>query len=135
MTRRPPRSTLFPYTSLFRSAGRSRTRPRCSARWWAWTPERSEEHTSELQSRENLVCRLLLEKKNKMADYAARITSKIKAFPIFHLGGAITRVGEDETAFNGRDAGHTININATIFFLMRLHPPRSTLFPYTSLFR
>src|SRR5207302_7686064 len=64
MIRRPPRSTLFPYTTLFRSF------------WHVWLSSqsqsgsagalrgtRSEEHTSELQSRENLVCRLLLEKK------------------------------------------------------------------------
>jgi FAD/FMN-containing dehydrogenase len=38
--------------------------------------------------------------------------SPIAAFPIFHLGGAIDRVGEDETAFNGRGSGHTINVNA-----------------------
>src|SRR5215475_6944257 len=61
MIRRPPRSTLFPYTTLFRS------RPatlRWSGRWRSdWLRPRSEEHTSELQSRENLVCRLLLEKK------------------------------------------------------------------------
>src|SRR6266513_5438114 len=65
MIRRPPRSTLFPYTTLFRSpAGPAKSgRPRrCSAskrrsRW------RSEEHTSELQSRFDIVCRLLLEKK------------------------------------------------------------------------
>src|SRR5256885_17268652 len=65
MIRRPPRSTLFPYTTLFRS---SRISHRCliqlgfyrfSRKW------RSEEHTSELQSPCNLVCRLLLEKKKK----------------------------------------------------------------------
>src|SRR2546429_6107670 len=71
MIRRPPRSTLFPYTTLFRSAGTNRH---------VQTPElprdrglpcrhadrhRSEEHTSELQSRLHLVCRLLLEKKKK----------------------------------------------------------------------
>src|SRR6266540_3154436 len=48
-----------------------------------------------------------------VADRAARMTSPLTAFPIFHLGGAIKRVGEDETAFNGRVAGHTLNINAT----------------------
>src|SRR6266704_5718951 len=61
MIRRPPRSTLFPYTTLFRSPRRwtARGPPR------AWDPRsgRSEEHTSELQSRFDLVCRLLLEKK------------------------------------------------------------------------
>src|SRR5947208_9196939 len=65
MIRRPPRSTLFPYTTLFRSpAGRARSRacdrPLDSSR----SPSsRSEEHTSELQSPDHLVCRLLLEKK------------------------------------------------------------------------
>src|SRR5690606_41710351 len=88
MIRRPPRSTLFPYTTLFRSWSRTSSKPARSccispAPWsssrlptcrytktspaftscpWTW---RSEEHTSELQSRENLVCRLLLEKKKK----------------------------------------------------------------------
>jgi FAD/FMN-containing dehydrogenase len=47
-----------------------------------------------------------------VADRASRMTSPVNAFPIFHLGGAITRVGEGETAFNGRSAGHTVNINA-----------------------
>src|SRR6266498_5684341 len=62
MIRRPPRSTLFPYTTLFRSSP-----PRAGwARWRRPKPsrrQRSEEHTSELQSRPHLVCRLLLEKK------------------------------------------------------------------------
>src|SRR3712207_7888872 len=78
MIRRPPRSTLFPYTTLFRSGARRRA-------WWRPTrgcgraaaaavvpspraervcEKRSEEHTSELQSRQYIVCRLLLEKKN-----------------------------------------------------------------------
>src|SRR5438552_6128440 len=75
MLRRPPSSTLFPYTTLFRSSR--------SIRWAWWTryarlqglrsarerrcnrTDRSEEHTSELQSPDHLVCRLLLEKKNK----------------------------------------------------------------------
>src|SRR6266513_5711907 len=65
MIRRPPRSTLFPYTTLFRSI-----RCACAPRWRrTWRParcsSRSEEHTSELQSRFDLVCRLLLEKKKK----------------------------------------------------------------------
>src|ERR1041385_9352789 len=66
MIRRPPRSTLFPYTTLFRSpspcappgGGTAASRAECPS-------ARSEEHTSELQSRLHLVCRLLLEKKNK----------------------------------------------------------------------
>ncbi|MFG2296903.1 FAD-binding oxidoreductase [Streptomyces sp. NPDC048603] len=47
------------------------------------------------------------------AEHAARIVSPYTAFPIFQLGGAISRVGEDETAFGGRSSGHTFNINAT----------------------
>src|SRR2546430_12116333 len=88
MIRRPPRSTLFPYTTLFRSRG-SRHRDRFQAQHHV--PEgagcrrsrglflgssrgcdprrRSEEHTSELQSQSNLVCRLLLEKKKKKKAY------------------------------------------------------------------
>src|SRR5215213_11492888 len=72
MIRRPPRSTLFPYTTLFRSrpgpvARRRPARPRCTPRprRGAHAAPRSEEHTSELQSLTNLVCRLLLEKKKK----------------------------------------------------------------------
>src|SRR3954449_13633869 len=64
MIRRPPRSTLFPYTTLFRSQARpasSRHPPGCHR---PTRPRRSEEHTSELQSHSHLVCRLLLEKKN-----------------------------------------------------------------------
>src|SRR2546427_9117463 len=77
MIRRPPRSTLFPYTTLFRSAGPRQRRSR-ALRTHATRREplsevgvcrsrqlRSEEHTSELQSQSNLVCRLLLEKKKK----------------------------------------------------------------------
>src|SRR2546422_2196218 len=68
MIRRPPRSTLFPYTTLFRSSLFPRTRVRDTAlaklnAVIAKATARSEEHTSELQSRLHLVCRLLLEKK------------------------------------------------------------------------
>src|SRR2546425_7655100 len=87
MIRRPPRSTLFPYTTLFRSPRKdSASRPgtgtqqrlrRCGPQpkrsgsppsrhaWWTSSRSRSEEHTSELQSLAYLVCRLLLEKKKK----------------------------------------------------------------------
>src|SRR6266487_5216416 len=63
MIRRPPRSTLFPYTTLFRSAERVPRRPMRSPSCWSVRSRRSEEHTSELQSPVHLVCRLLLEKK------------------------------------------------------------------------
>src|SRR2546430_6799381 len=69
MIRRPPRSTLFPYTTLFRSGWEAReqvARLRVADRECSAEPaRRSEEHTSELQSQSNLVCRLLLEKKKK----------------------------------------------------------------------
>src|SRR5579862_3186600 len=72
MIRRPPRSTLFPYTTLFRSGRpRPRSRPRPSrrpSRSPRW--RRSEEHTSELQSQFHLVCRLLLEKKKVNVEVA-----------------------------------------------------------------
>src|SRR6266496_4109144 len=65
MIRRPPRSTLFPYTTLFRSrSGRLLPKgERAAQTWGSRHRTRSEEHTSELQSRRDLVCRLLLEKK------------------------------------------------------------------------
>src|SRR2546430_6617697 len=91
MIRRPPRSTLFPYTTLFRSVSGVPRRPKLSARDSVASgvglslgptfpgitlvvarpptdPGRSEEHTSELQSQSNLVCRLLLEKKKITTD-------------------------------------------------------------------
>src|SRR5436309_7988377 len=83
MIRRPPRSTLFPYTTLFRSyAKRFAAKEACSKalgtgirRGVWWRDMRSEEHTSELQSRENLVCRLLLEKKKNDIDALADIAA------------------------------------------------------------
>src|SRR2546430_9088548 len=71
MIRRPPRSTLFPYTTLFRSAVWRTALRDCASRFAAIVAStclpapRSEEHTSELQSQSNLVCRLLLEKKKQ----------------------------------------------------------------------
>src|SRR2546430_13258281 len=79
MIRRPPRSTLFPYTTLFRSAVNAGqfayTLP------WGWVvlngKQRSEEHTSELQSQSNLVCRLLLEKKKMRNDLGVGLGGKL----------------------------------------------------------
>src|SRR2546430_10750857 len=77
MIRRPPRSTLFPYTTLFRSRAWGYPRsapsgPREREKSQAARRRRSEEHTSELQSQSNLVCRLLLEKKkNSRTHYLA----------------------------------------------------------------
>src|SRR5215204_2550127 len=80
MIRRPPRSTLFPYTTLFRSPSpprRPATASRVSPRW-ATATTRSEEHTSELQSHSDLVCRLLLEKKKKINIIKIKIKKKKK---------------------------------------------------------
>src|SRR5215204_7334559 len=65
MIRRPPRSTLFPYTTLFRSDGAALCGDRGAGHLYHRPANRSEEHTSELQSHSDLVCRLLLEKKKK----------------------------------------------------------------------
>src|SRR5258707_4834894 len=96
MIRRPPRSTLFPYTTLFRSGNGRRLaarpilgKPACAVfrecgrrasrapkRWKPWEAARSEEHTSELQSRQYLVCRLLLEKKKQQrAEYCSSLST------------------------------------------------------------
>src|SRR2546427_8612637 len=93
MIRRPPRSTLFPYTTLFRSVLGKRLgrfgltlhpdKTRLVPFW------RSEEHTSELQSQSNLVCRLLLEKKNNV-NYISR-SSSAKAF----AKGLVERINTD----------------------------------------
>src|SRR2546427_3099081 len=96
MIRRPPRSTLFPYTTLFRSVvSIDLFQPRSFAGRWQDTPSaalsfrqpraelvearlgaRSEEHTSELQSQSNLVCRLLLEKKKKKSQNQSKHPSR-----------------------------------------------------------
>src|SRR5256885_8396011 len=81
MIRRPPRSTLFPYTTLFRSRRGCAHRPATAAGGGGPVPRgdrdaRSEEHTSELQSPCNLVCRLLLEKKKSIQSATTRQTTK-----------------------------------------------------------
>src|SRR3954466_16435271 len=78
MIRRPPRSTLFPYTTLFRSAGEdSLVHYSIDSGRTCALPIRSEEHTSEVQSHDNLVCRLLLEKKKKLVYLHARLTPRL----------------------------------------------------------
>src|SRR5260221_10714883 len=95
MIRRPPRSTLFPYTTLFRSrytglldapTPQRYTRrfhvgkeDSCGIPQESSFPTRSEEHTSELQSHSDLVCRLLLEKKKTKTDHGLRIADEIGA--------------------------------------------------------
>src|SRR5688572_33260381 len=81
ITQRPPRSTLFPYTTLFRSSRSAPGSARRQLRARSPAPPgrrtaRSEEHTSELQSQSNLVCRLLLEKKKKQIKEYRDLPSK-----------------------------------------------------------
>src|SRR5579864_6795728 len=122
MIRRPPRSTLFPYTTLFRS---ERAESRYNY-YLCTTYEtsisllgafRSEEHTSELQSHVNLVCRLLLEQK-RHADLPC-----VECRRLHRRNRHAAR-----RPFPSRHA-------CCVFFLMIRRPPRSTLFPYTTLFR
>src|SRR5437868_13270635 len=83
MIRRPPRSTLFPYTTLFRSwhGSERHRRSRVGSRRQGNTgPRRSEEHTSELQSRFDLVCRLLLEKKKKYTQSTSNYQTNTRLF-------------------------------------------------------
>src|SRR6267378_1090706 len=134
MIRRPPRSTLFPYTTLFRSlrlravvARLGRPHPPHRLRG------RSEEHTSELQSRRDLVCRLLLEKKKK------------ETVPADHLQNSGSC--DINIAMNASKGVSLVELLVALFiiallfvcvllfFLMIRRPPRSTLFPYTTLFR
>src|SRR5476651_2150443 len=131
MIRRPPRSTLFPYTTLFRSrrclgigrcgAGRKRARKSLAGR--------SEEHTSELQSRQYIVCRLLLEKKKR--ERFQKLLQKLD----LHQPPNRTSRAEDEALKLADEIGYPLVVRPSFFFLMIRRPPRSTLFPYTTLFR
>src|SRR6266571_4535275 len=127
MIRRPPRSTLFP-TTLFRSDAvppRPRFPPAGCGPGSRRT--RSEEHTSELQSHVNLVCRLLLEKKK-----IPSLTSHLRREPAqaSSRGVDCARPGLSTSRKAPLDGLYGI-----FFFLMIRRPPRSTLFPYTTLFR
>src|SRR5260370_5513202 len=93
MIRRPPRSTLFPYTTLFRSrfhlaSPRGRPTPMRSASTRQAT-SRSEEHTSELQSHLNLVCRLLLEKKKASTFTPSQLQSQRTGWSLKHRSSPV----------------------------------------------
>src|ERR1039457_3112290 len=106
MIRRPPRSTLFPYTTLFRCEGtpeKPRPNPRVRTFHYGF---RSEEHTSELQSPCNLVCRLLLEKKKKRFETGQRARILVV-----------------------RASDHQYEIVFFFFFLMDAAPPKFSLLP------
>src|SRR2546430_7500606 len=95
MIRRPPRSTLFPYTTLFRSRGINLLggierrfhprRERVDVALIRLAVSRSEEHTSELQSQSNLVCRLLLEKKKKQMIIQLSLLYHKKTSCLYHI--------------------------------------------------
>src|SRR6266851_4438630 len=127
MIRRPPRSTLFPYTTLFRPIAC----PSLSAwpkpkRLSSWASVRSEEHTSELQSHHDLVCRLLLEKKKTRENVGVDVVNPEDRMRIAH---ADRRRRVQHRRVDRAD------LQLDFFFLMIRRPPRSTLFPYTTLFR
>src|SRR5215510_12324986 len=136
MIRRPPRSTLFPYTTLFRSMTVGLHREHRARLYGATAVHRSEEHTSELQSRGHLVCRLLLEKKKKLSlsfslflilFFFFFLTHIILFFFFFFLSLFILFFFLSFFLFSF--------LSFFFFFLMIRRPPRSTLFPYTTLFR
>src|SRR5260221_9714616 len=92
MIRRPPRSTLFPYTTLFRSIGRfllsqKNIYDKTIKDKIQTDSERSEEHTSELQSHSDIVCRLLLEKKKYLVEES--LPQLFRFFPSFMLDGHV----------------------------------------------
>src|SRR6202522_2728407 len=126
MIRRPPRSTLFPYTTLFRSDGIV-TSPFPSADILPNTPthrksaHRSEEHTSELQSPQNLVCRLLLEKNNT--------AQPDQDSPLVRNSGP-----QRHSRHGGLRLIREID-GETVFFLRKGGPPKPSPFPNTAAFQ
>src|ERR1043166_1692110 len=126
MIRRPPRSTLFPYTTLFRSGcGRARRASASRSRPARYSSARSEEHTSELQSRFGISYAVFCLKKKSVAQDVSLV----------HQGGqtAASRLRLElaarPTSLLNEDLVHAL------FFLMVRGPPNSTLFPHTPLFR
>src|ERR1035437_2826908 len=114
MIRRPPRSTLFPYTTLFRShRSKCRSLRPCRTARSRASSSRSEEHTSELQSRQYLVCRLLLEKK-KTEDSATGVAFE-------DCSGAVPGI----MAVARCDS----TLKISLFFLRHTAPPEITPLP------
>src|SRR5215216_4007856 len=136
MIRPPPRSTLFPYTTLFRSAAGvsvhlAVTGPHAQT---ADVSTRSEEHTSELQSPDHLVCRLLLEKK-KNGPSSVRDDKESQqpcnCSPSWPCSPSFFSSSQSLSSL----VSPSWPVSLVFFFLMIRRPPRSTLFPYTTLFR
>src|SRR4051795_13182283 len=158
MIRRPPRSTLLPYTTLFRSLNfsplssrKQKTAYEMRVDWSSarlnsshtlisyavfWSSDvRSEEHTSELQSHSHLVCRLLLEKKKKAIAQAGGSQRTLRGSS---RGAVEARLHCSTPAVFPRlwsPPRSPVRSRPFFFFLMIRRPPRSTLFPYTTLFR
>src|SRR5215208_6841149 len=133
MIRRPPRSTLFPYTTLVRSWSSSPPSCCCCSCGASRTRPRSEEHTSELQSRGHLVCRLLLEKKKPRNKKLSSKSREIKP-KMVKITMRVKRVGYC-CSLKVKWGYISAQKLESFFFLMIRRPPRSTLFPYTTLFR
>src|SRR6516225_2717927 len=136
MIRRPPRSTLFPYTTLFRSPADPSAKRVADCVCSSGFSRRSEEHTSELQSHVNLVCRLLLEKKKKKRQrdnykLKKKINQNKKIIAVFISFVSINLLFLSLIFFSLFFPYSFF----FFFFLMIRRPPRSTLFPYTTLFR
>src|ERR1039457_2543344 len=137
MIRRPPRSTPFPTR---RSSDLDwfleNRKDLCEQISYMEQDDRSEEHTSELQSPCNLVCRLLLEKKKKNGHPLARDDALTWQRARRRLTSALcdrSRAGAD--AVRSCFVACCLSFFCFFFFLMIRRPPRSTLFPYTTLFR
>src|SRR6266536_1077658 len=100
------------------------------------TDTRSEEHTSELQSRVEIVCRLLLEKKKTMAFFVQAIMKNVPADAARAPEGPVQHsTGSGEPSLSPTILRTDTSRPPAVFFLMIPPPPRSTLFPYTTLFR
>src|SRR6185369_6768596 len=117
----------LPISGSTRGSGMPRSAA-CFIRWSA----RSEEHTSELQSHLNLVCRLLLEKKK--TDNISK-SEEIKTHPAAKHNAIVEALNFHECIGAARKAARLLYLRDRFFFLMIRRPPRSTLFPYTTLFR
>src|ERR1043165_7103662 len=128
MIRRPPRSTLFPYTTLFRSMPSFSSNSSSSSKQPWMSPWRSEEHTSELQSRGLISYAVFcLKKKNN--------NSLPKALQLDHAAALLLREAREQLWCNLSLLASPDACSLFFFFLMIRRPPRSTLFPYTTLFR
>src|ERR1035438_9496122 len=136
MIRRPPRSTLFPYTMLFRSLALAiRQRQFQRHRVGGIDHDRSEEHTSELQSLRHLVCRLLLEKKNIQPVHEGAVwLTWARRLRDTDAGGRRGPEADRPAGATRLGSKHTVHC-FFFFFLKNGAPPESPPFPPPPLFR